>query len=212
MELVLTDFNDLLIRHRNKPVFLSSDDLCLKYGERVIRKRHKLALNRLTKIVNSTHWDAGAIRNWDHTSAMSQEDRVIHNPELFSELGRTATGTEGSGTLNGHESEALRLLEQWHMKHSHDRGSAHTGTTPDEPVTQDAMESGHHNSIAKTDETKQKRKRKRKAEPSKHLLTLDDMSWGPLWNEYLQKGRPRRPRVPKLDTTQNNASLQKLQK
>ena len=36
-----------------------------------------------------------------------------------------------------------------------------------------------------------------------HLLTLDDMSWSPLWDEYLQKGRPR---VTKLDTTQNNAS------
>ena len=108
-----------------KSVFLSSDDLCLKYGKRAIRKRHKLALNRQTKLVNSTHWDAGAIRSWDHTSAMSQEDRVIHSPELFSELGRTA-GTEGSGTLTGYECVALRLLEQWHPKHSHNCGSAHT--------------------------------------------------------------------------------------
>ena len=79
LELGLTDFNDMLIRHGKKPVFLSSDDLCLRYGKRAIRKRQKLALNRLTKIVNSTYWDAGAMRNWDHTSAMSPEDRVIHN-------------------------------------------------------------------------------------------------------------------------------------
>ena len=70
---------------------------------------------------------------------MSPEDRVVHNPKLFSELGRTVTRTEGTGTLN-HECEALRLLEQWHLKHSHDRSSAHTGTTPDEPMTQDAVE------------------------------------------------------------------------
>ena len=129
LEIGLTDFNDLLVQHGKKPVFLSSDDLCLKYGKRIIRKRHKLALNRLTKIVNSTHWDAGAMRNWDHTSAMSPEDRVIHNPELFSELGRAATGMEGSGTLNGHECEALRLLQQWHMKHSDERDNAYTSKT-----------------------------------------------------------------------------------
>ena len=35
---------------------------------------------------------------------------------------------------------------------------------------------------------------------------MDHVSWGPLWNEYLQKGRPKRPRESKLDTTQNNAS------
>ena len=180
LELGLKDFNDLLIRHGKKPVFLSSDDLCLKYGKRAIRKRHKLALNRLTKIVNSTYWDAGAMRNWDHTSAMSQEDRVIHNPELFSELGRTATGTEGSGTLNGHECEALRLLEQWHLKRSHDRSSAHTGTTPDASMSHDSEETRQHNSIRDSAGTKPKKKRKSKAEPSWSLLTLDDVSWGPL--------------------------------
>ena len=174
VELGLTDFNDLLIRHKKKPVVLSSDHLCLKFGKRVIRKGHKLALNRLTKIVNSTHWDAGAMRKWKYTLAMSPEDRVVHNPELFSELGRTVTTTEGSGTLNGHECESLRLLEQWYLKHSHDRSSVHTGATPDEPTTHSAGKIGQHHSAAKTAETKQTKKRK--AEPSEPLQTLDNYS------------------------------------
>ena len=70
-------------------MFLSSDDLCLRYGKRVVRKRHKLALYRLTKIVNSMYWDAGAMQNWNYTPAIKPEDRVIHKPELFSGLGRT---------------------------------------------------------------------------------------------------------------------------
>ena len=166
MELGLTDFNNLLIRYGKKPVFLSSDDLCLRHGKRVIKKRHKLALNRLTTVVNSTHWDAGAVRNCDHTSAMIPENRVNHNPELFSELGRPVTRTEGSETLNGHKCEALRLLEQWHLKHSHDRSSAHTGATPEHSTTHSAEEIGQHHIAAETAETKQGKKRKRMAEIS----------------------------------------------
>ena len=43
LELGLTDSNALMICHGKKPVFLSSDTLCLKFGKHVISKRHKLS-------------------------------------------------------------------------------------------------------------------------------------------------------------------------
>ena len=53
LELGLKDFRDLLTRNR-KATIMSSEELVNKYGKRA-KARHKIALNRLTLIVNSPH-------------------------------------------------------------------------------------------------------------------------------------------------------------
>ena len=73
LELGLKDFRDLLTRNR-KATIMSSEELMSKYGKRV-KPRHKIALNRLTMIVNSGHLnlDASKWRSWNKNDALDMK-------------------------------------------------------------------------------------------------------------------------------------------
>ena len=93
-------------------------ELQRKYGSR-IKHRHKLALNRLTKVVNSPQQGSDMLqwRSWTHVSALSPDERVVRNPQLFTEL-RYTTGTyHDSQDLDGYACKALTMLRRWHEAH-----------------------------------------------------------------------------------------------
>ena len=116
LELGLKDFRDLLAGGR-KIAFLSTQDLSKKYGKKV-KPRHKIALNRLTKIVNSAHLhlDASQWRKWNTTSALDNTSRVLRNPEMFSELRSADARYVDCPDLDEHVDNALQRLQRWHQR------------------------------------------------------------------------------------------------
>lgn len=113
LELGLKDFRDLLARNR-KATIMSSEELVNKYGKRA-KPRHQIALNRLTLIVNSTHLnlDPSKWRTWNSRATLDFQDRVVRNPELFSDLAGTDTRSLHTPDLNKHAQKALDDLQHW---------------------------------------------------------------------------------------------------
>ena len=97
---------------------MRSEELMNKYGKRT-KPRHKIALNRLTSIVNSTHLnlDPSEWRSWNSTAALDMTNRVVRNSELFSDLAGAETGSLHTPDLNEHAQKVLNDLQSWRQAH-----------------------------------------------------------------------------------------------
>ena len=86
LQLGYDSFADLLCRQR-KPTLISTADLCRIHGHRV-KRGHKLALNRLTVLLNEQDFSKLTLKKAKAHSSVAAIDialRTVNNP-VFTEL------------------------------------------------------------------------------------------------------------------------------
>ena len=109
LQLGYDSFADLLCRQR-KPALISTTDLCRIHGHRV-KRRHKLALNRLTVLLNEQDFNKLTVKKAKAHSSVAAIDialRTVNNP-VFTEL--CSQEHPGMRAVRNQERSALRLLQ-----------------------------------------------------------------------------------------------------
>ena len=127
LQLGYDSFADLLCRQR-KPTLISTTDICRVHGHRV-KRGHKLALNRLTVLLNEQDLSKLTVEKAKAYSSVAAFDialRTVNNP-MFTEL--CSQEHPGLRAVRNQERSALRLL-QIHVRNraSHARTSSEEAT------------------------------------------------------------------------------------
>jgi len=148
LQLGYDSFADLLCRQR-KPTLISTTDLCRVHGHRV-KRGHKLALNRLTVLLNEQDLSKLTVEKAKAYSSVAAIDialKTVNNP-MFTEL--CSQEHPGLRAVRNQERSTLRLL-QIHVRNraSHARTSSEEATHAGEADENNEM--GEH-----TEQGKQK--------------------------------------------------------
>lgn len=130
LELGYNSFADLLTKDR-VPAMSSTTELAQRH--KGAGRRHKLALNRLTILVNEVELDRIAIdeaQRYTKVGCMEYERRKVHNP-VFTELCTGATEHIRSATLHTQERSALQMLRMHHVTRAAARANCDMGAEED---------------------------------------------------------------------------------
>ena len=119
LELGYSSFADLLTKDKSPAVISTAE---LKKRHAGIGRRHTLALNKLTVLVNEVELDRQAIdeaQGYTKVGAMEHEQRKVRNP-AFTELCTRTTEHTGAAALHTQERSALQMLRSHQMADSLD--------------------------------------------------------------------------------------------
>ena len=209
LELGYSSFADLLTKDRS-PVVISTAEL--KKRHKGIGRRHTLALNKLTVLVNEVELDRQAIdeaQGYTKVGAIEYEQRKVRNP-AFTELCTRTTEHISAAALHTQERSALQMLRSHHMTAAarDSNGSfdafienlMHEGEDTDMP---DGTIADAHDSQA----VEQKQWAQRDVDGRLlHEQIINTESWDTMYEEYSKisnrrrKGQVVKPKNPPLGT------------
>ena len=180
LQLGYHSFADLLGGQR-RPTLISTTDLCRTHGH-LVKRGHKLALNRLTVLVNEhdlSELTLSKAKAYSSVAPIDSSGRVVNNP-IFTEL--CCVEHSGMRAIRNQERSALRLLRS-HVQ----RQASHT-RDPSETQSSPVRSEGTAEGI--TEQTRRRPTGKR-TDSEGHVLqrmqVIDDCTWDPLYNSYEQK-------------------------
>ena len=191
LELGYNSFADLLTKDRPRAVINTAE---LMKRHKGIGRKHTLALNKLTVLVNEVELDRQAIeeaQGYTKVGAIEYEQRKVTNP-AFTELCTRTTEHKGAAALHTQKRLALQMLRSHHMtavargsNESFDAILMHEGEDTDMPdgTVADAQDS---------QTAVEKQWAQRVAEGRLlHEQAINTDSWDAMYEEYCKISRNR---------------------